>query len=350
MKHAKHTTRWMWCVGCVGAVTMTLALTGCASSDGGAQRVEDLPKLSEVRPRVQKKRQPPTSSLPTGPRVNALVEQLDVPLKQPLHEAWSMVDESVLPRVSRGVWQANGLRIGTLDSDEVDRFLNVLPRTLATHRRRIIGTKHPTPLRRTDRLRRAYTLDMTVPPRPVKEASVRGGELRLLARMSVGRMNQVQLDLLPHHFKREFSVRPRHPEKAALDGRIFNELGVSLDLTRDKVLVLGLHRDWPNEEDIKEAQQENQQEQRLAEMKQSADGDAQQDGDEEDESADNAPPPRPETIPQRFGEPPTLPYHLGRALMTMQRANQEAQVIMLISARPLNNRRRTASDADTPTP
>lgn len=321
---------------------------GCASNP----RQTELPpppdaKLDEIRSDAEQRAMriiPPQANVP---HAVASFQRVDLPLDVPTDAAWSFVDEGAFPALTRGAWNANGLRIGLLQSRNVDKFVKALPPAIGLSRQQLFGGEHPTPVIRTPRLRGDATIDLTVPPMAVHEIAVTGGRLQLLARLVYDDRSTLVLDLVPHHHVPKLTLEPRSALEKELDGRIFEELALRTEIPQNAMLVVGLYRPWPQPDPNQPQEQVVPEGGQLA-----VDGNRLQlggapavegspdTGGPMDEAAIGNPaldPRREEMAPDPAAvEPPPLPNHLGRALFAAQRFNRPLQMLMLITIEPLD--------------
>ena len=334
----------------------------CRSAQRDEPDLSELPSLKEIASNVTSPKPPEDAVLHPGPRANALVERFDVPFGASVADAWSHVDEASLPDITRQAWRANGLRIGTIKYTDLKKFREAMPEPLAVHRARIIGTRQPTALRTTSRLEQAITIDLSAASSGGRDRrQLKNGRLRLVARMQPAGRGQVQFDVMPHHQRRRLSITPTDPQRNELAGRVYNELGISFNLSKRKLLVIGLYRPStesaaPSNGDTSTGNQTGQsgdasdapdrlkqlesreierrlkpsQSQNTNNTPNASDANA----DASDESSSDAQQ-SDATVSVR-----ALPHHLGRALMATQRAGRPVQLLMVISAEPLRDRQR----------
>lgn len=192
-----------------------------------------------------------------GPKpgsVYALVRRADVALSEPTDAAWSLINESIVPPLTRGAWRGNGLRLGMLRRDQLADYELAMPPLIAFGRTVVSESNTPVPIIETGRLRGdlLFEIDLTRPPKPLKVEDIAGGKgstLRLLARIEIAEDGQRTLILTPHHYiPSPLNLTPRDPLKRDLDGRIFDELSVRLTLDEEQIAVVGLYWPWPEED------------------------------------------------------------------------------------------------------
>jgi hypothetical protein len=203
-------------------------------------------------------------------------------------------------------------------------------------------------------------VDLTLPPRPPAEHIVlgrEGGQFQLLAKME-REGDRHFVVLTPHLYRpriNDFSQRTLLERE--LDGRVYSELSVRIELKPDRLIAVGLYWPWPEQEPMVPLEQDPSD---ATEPTTEAVSDTRNDEEIVDLDAvltssevplddDPAAPPsrirnpgaaEPAPIP-RGTEPdvainpdivaPELPMHLGRVLLTGTRARKPVQTMLLIS-------------------
>ena len=190
--------------------------------------------------------------------VYAVIRKADVPLDESTDDAWSIINEQLVPPVTRGIWRGNGMRIGLLQRDQLDAYSEVMPQPVAFSRMLINRSTYPQSIIETPRLRSdlRFEMDLTRPPRPREVEMVQGGNnstLRLLAKIETSEDGRHTLVLTPQHYiPSPLNLIPRDPFEKEKDGRIFEELSLRVTLGKDQVAVVGLHWPWPMGEILEE--------------------------------------------------------------------------------------------------
>jgi len=293
--------------------------------------------------------------------IHATVQRIDVPLDQPLDNAWNVVDELAFPAITRGMWHANGLRLGLLGEDDVQPFAAGMPEVLELYETQLFTSDHPLPVMHTPRLRSGarIPMELTTPPNAPRRETIRGGnegKLQLLAQLEV-EGDKTFLILTPHHYQPDhLRLGPRDILERELDGRLYHELAIRIELRHDRLLVVGLYWPWPFEEQLVDPVADaNGQAQSLPEIdftwltqatSNLADDPAAPPAhlrvdpaprpevdapdDEDINEGDDNTPTEPATI-RRVRVAPPLPVHFGRSLLTGTRARQPVQTLLLIS-------------------
>jgi len=223
------------------ALLVVAALSLCACAGPG--RDDDVP-LPEIDTGAQR--------VPRG--VYGVIRQADLPLDEPTDDAWAIINEQVVPTMTRGAWRGIGMRLGLLQRDQREAYTEAMPRPVAFSETLINKSPHPTPIIQTPRLRNdlLFEVDLTRPPMPRNVEDVAGGEnstLRLLAHIETEADGRHTMVLTPiHHMPSPNTLIPRDPLEKELDGRVFEELTVRLTLEPDQIAVVGLYWPWPMQE------------------------------------------------------------------------------------------------------
>lgn len=196
---------------------------------------------------------------PAKPKgVYAVIRRADVPLDESTDEAWSIVNEQVVPPVTRGIWRGNGLRIGLLQRSQLDQYSEAMPTPVALSRTLMNRSAHRVSVLETPRLRGdlRFQMDLTRPPRPRVIEALQGGDqstLRLLAQIQTQDDGTHTLVLTPQHYiPSPLNLIPRDPLQRAMDGRVYDELSLRVTLGKDQIAVVGLHWPWPMGEALEE--------------------------------------------------------------------------------------------------
>ncbi len=259
----------------------------------------------------------PTADTPVG----VLIHRVDLPLDVSLDAAWLIVDESTVSLRTHGMWQANGLRIGILNAEQAPTFADSLPTILGESRAKLIGSPHPTTVRSTPRLIQPVTIDLTDPPKSIKVLHPQGGRLQLLAKITRDQAGQAYLELTPHHYKPKPDLVPRSPLEKQLDGTVYTPLTARLPLTPNTAAIVGLYRPWPKPQNTTDTTPDNQ----------NPPPDNVTENTEATPPVDDTQILQEETPPNDPPQPPTIPNHLGKALMAGKRAGHDTQVLLIIS-------------------
>lgn len=224
------------------AIALAATGTGCQTTTSPPQ--SDLPSLRDIR---RKDTIPPevAHTLDAQPvrRTPLLVERLDFPLDAPLHQAWSFLDTSGLSPATAGAWRVNGMRAGVFRLAKRSEFLNRLPEAGGGKSQIVVPATLPLPLVQSPVLEGAVSVDLTVPPRPVREVALQpggGAKVQLLVEVQRDPMGRPFLLLTPHYFVPQVSLAVRSAEEKQLDGHMLHDLTLALRLAPDEVLVLGL--------------------------------------------------------------------------------------------------------------
>lgn len=317
------------------ALPMIYAAAGLVACEAPPP-TEALPRVDEMASPLRPPGPPEVAprDLPTS-RTLATVQRLEIPLRYPTDPVWAGLDTRAIPGITRAVWQANGLRIGLLPEARWNEFLNTLPTTFGVQRSTLSATSLPVAVRTSPRLGEPVYVDLTIPPRAVRDDLARGGRIKLLAKLEAINTPAGEarfIELTPHHYLpgnnlpqvvREgdtFKVTPRTSEERALDGRTYDDLTLRMELPPGQLLVVGLYWPWSDPVVVNYAQQTEQTEQAATESAPAPDG---------------APPSAEPVITSvedlpNYAPPPPIDYHLGRALFTGARQGQPLQMLLVI--------------------
>lgn len=176
-----------------------------------------------------------------------------------------------LPRLSLGVWQANGIRLAVLPLEDWPAFYAEMPEPLSVRQTRVLASDAPVAVVTSPRLVRPIRIDLTVPPMRSREKWVRRGRLRLLAEISApdvaalaadasaddanadgGRSMRNALDarhvtLVPHQLLPRQIVLPETLRDDPMPGVVFERLALRMELPADQLLLLAMDRPWDRE-------------------------------------------------------------------------------------------------------
>lgn len=341
------------------AVCVIAALVAC---DTGPNNAGPGVTLRDLEPNIPLPQLGPgPDNLPSTQNLHAIVQRIDVPLDQSTDDAWAVTDELVFPAITRSAWHANGLRLGLLDEASVEPFAQHMPDVLELYETHVYTSTHPMPIMRTPRLRNGIRIpiDLTLPPAPRNEQTITGGDdgkLQLLVRLET-EGDKVFVVLTPHHFVPENNrLTPRDVLEKELDGRVYDELAVRVELRDDRLLIVGLYWPWPIDESYEEPSgQVVNAHVPVLDVTWLTNSPTSLDDDPAappphlrapdfapEEATEDAPPDgATDTAPANTDEQqttarqariaPPLPLHFGRALLTGTRARKPVQTFLLIS-------------------
>lgn len=329
------------------------------------------------------------------------LQSFEFPLEFTLEEAFAYAKPAPLPRLSLGVWQANGIRVAVLPLEEWRDFYAELPEALAVQQTRILASDDPVPVVTSRRLVRPIRIDLTVPPMRPRETWARRGRLRLLAEVATQNAgddapgstdanrdasveqasDRRRVSLIPHHLLPQQIVLPESTRADRMPGVLFDRLALRMDLSADTLLILALDRPWDREaaepRDSLDApgapglpEQEGEERDDVesppvadrggrvsrddrgivsampsesaeagAAAASSGDGNSADEKVQEESSATDPPADTP-----RSSEVSEVPPNLGRALLTGQKWDRPRQRLVVISVRPLQ----TGGNASAP--
>lgn len=265
--------------------------------------------------------------------------RLSLPLSRSLDTAWAVTDESVLPDLSRAVWNGNGLRVGVLSNGQGGAFMSGVGEVDKTRDTQVLSYDFLEELRASPPLRAEFYADLTLPSLPVLHETLTGGQLRMLMASRPLGNGSTRVTLTPQHYRPKITLLPRSPQQRILDGRVYDELSIRIDIRDDQVLVLGFYdiAQPPPPAPPPGAEppaQENQTGQDGGEEVPARDA--------ENESTNKSAPPTtdPMSPPAEDGEPPIAeteaeeielpPLTLGRGLLTTGVKKDDQQLLFLL--------------------
>ncbi len=317
------TTRRAWAA--ITALAWLSCLVSCEIPP-----TETMPRLSDLRSPTQpgEANEPaPTADTP----VIALIHRIDLPLQVSLDPLWETVDEQALPLRMHGMWQANGLRIGVLSSQRAQAFADALPPIQGESRAKLLGSPYYSAIRSAPRLREPIIIDLTDPPMSPRVVRAQGGRLQLLAKIGRDNHGQPYLELTPHHYKPKTTLLPRSPLEKQLDGQVYDTLTAHITLPHDRAVIVGLYRPWPQAEETEDSSSDTAEGvDDAVDSEQIPDDNADAKNESIDPAVSSDQPPA-ITDQQSSPKPPTIPDHLGKALMAGTRAGKPMQIILVIS-------------------
>ncbi len=278
---------------------------------------------------------PLTGEAPTSDPVRWAIRTVALPLAQPTADAWALIDERVLPDLSRSVWNANGLRIGLLSAADAQAFGEALGSVAFQRNSQVLSYQHPTPIRDSPPLAAEFYADLTIPPATIRKEYLTRGELRLLISSRPLGNNAARIELIPQHYVREISITPRNPLDKILDGRVFEELGIHVNVGFDQALVIGYFRP-PDATPPPPAGPEEEADapSRAAALPQDPSDSLTAEDTMEEPTQPQPPAVEPHEVFDNAASA-GLPLDLGRGLFTLGRARSDLQILMLLRPVPL---------------
>jgi len=183
----------------------------------------------------------PDVVIPDSDPVRWAVSRVVVRLDHPIEEAWAITDETILPELTRAVWNGNGLRVGLVPLSKVGSIVSVFGDTVDQRHTRVLNYDYPDVLRRSPPLAATFFADLTLPPGPVNKYRFTRGRLCMLMASRPRGNGAADLTLTPQHYKPRASLLPRSPLKKLLDGRVFDELAVQLTVGPTEAILVGFY-------------------------------------------------------------------------------------------------------------
>ena len=299
--------------GCGGGPEAVGGAGGAGGVDRGVVFVEPTPEVKEANRRASE-----------AVSVRWLVRRVLVRMDQPLGRVWGLADESVLPEISRAVWNGNGLRVGVLDASVYGDFAQAVGGTVEVQDLQILSREHAEVLRRSPPLAAEFMADLTVPPGAVRQETFSGGRLQLLLQSAAVGNGSAEVTLIPQHYRSRASLLPRPAYEKRLDGRVFDELAVTLNLPRNQTLLVGLYQAW---HETAEPVSPNSGEPAGARQGDRRGGGSADSAASEDSAADGVTP--------AVWDTPAAPLNLGRGLLTTGLKRQDLQILYLLRCLPV---------------
>ncbi|MEM9418121.1 MAG: hypothetical protein AAGA25_03570 [Planctomycetota bacterium] len=224
--------------GLLRALVVSFILVGCATE----------PEAPEGTIRTVDPGKPDAEAgllLPGDQPVRWVSRRVSLPLGHSTQEAWGLADETVLNDLGRAVWNANGLRVGVMNAARGREFNEALGETIDRRDTQILSYNFLEDVRESPPLRAEFFADLTVPPNPVTLEYFTKGRIRLLMASQPLGNGSTRVTLTPQHFQRKTTLLPRTPQERELDGRVFDELSVEIDILSNQVLLLGFYQPPP---------------------------------------------------------------------------------------------------------
>lgn len=281
---------------------------------GSTQEASSLPTLGDIRPPPPQDVQ--VDRLEQGPRrVSVQITDVNLPVDAAVEPVWAKVSELTGAKVD--LWHANGLRVGVLDHADLHSFVAALPKRYAVQTRVVTGTAQPSPLPISPPLKDVFRMVTTLSSKQKQTMTFRRGRCQFLLGISSPIAGYTAVDLIPHYHVPKPSVRPISPLKRLLEGRVFDQLALSVSLPRGGLLVVGVYHD-AGAAPMGEIEQTNEPTDAQAESK---------------NSAARAPATKPASS-LRSPRTRLLPNKLGSLLLGASRGGKPIQIMLLIGARP----------------
>lgn len=244
-----------------GLIAVIACVAGCATpGEGGASGVTlgelDAPRESGTETlEAQSQGKAGDAERADRPGTAVSMQSFELPLESSPEEALSYTEPAPLPRLSLGVWQANGIRVAVLPLEDWPDFYAKLPEALSVRQTRLLASDDPVAVVTSPRLVRPIRIDLTVPPMRPREAWARRGRLRLLAEVAAPRdagtvagsadaSAQRRVSLIPHHLLPQQVVLPDTMRSDRMPGVVFDRLALRMELSADTLLILALDRPW----------------------------------------------------------------------------------------------------------
>jgi hypothetical protein len=182
----------------------------------------------------------PSPQTDRTPSVELLIQRIDLPIENDLEPAWSFVESTGLDESSIDLWRNNGLRVGTLNDRNRQKFIENLksPKTNWSVRM-TLGTYEET-LLLSSPLREPARFHLNLPDGTAESVTCESGTLRFLLRVYAVSENMSVLQIIPQHHQPRVTIMFRDLRDKILDGRVFNELAIDLPLPTISPIVIGI--------------------------------------------------------------------------------------------------------------
>ena len=294
----------------------------------------------------------------TRPRALAELTRLDLPLLGPgLDEAWRLVDESDLDAAELAAWRDNGLRVGLLDRKKWRSFVRDLPQAVNARVERFVTDDRPTLLLASRSLDEAFEVALPDCQDSPSVDPVTRGRLQLLIRLMPGKSGRRVMQLTPHHHVPKTSILPRSARDKLLEGRLYTELSLRVELPPGMLLVIRPDLPPPDELMVLEPVASTDRTDKTEPESEPTQGQPTQDPDpgpntntdtdnqphqqlqpSDDDSYESTPPVDSSGDPAHRDRPPTemqpslrLPNHFGRWLLTASRTGRPVQMLVVVA-------------------
>ncbi len=211
-------------------ILMLAMLTGCPSRIPTPEevRLRELPQVRNHRPDV------PGNKAVLQLQAETIYLRHDADLTEP----WSLVTTEGIAEDRVKLMAANGIRIGTMDGPTLAQFYQKLPPTGGARVQRMGVGREPVIFETTPAMTRAFEIEMLLGFDRDETVRLPAGRMQLILDVMIDD-GQVTVGVMPHHHWVTGGITPRTPEDKAMDGRMFKELAVDVDLTGDRFLVMG---------------------------------------------------------------------------------------------------------------
>ena len=155
-----------------------------------------------------------------------------------LTDAWSLLSTTGLQANQLEVWRGNGLRAATTDAATLNQFFSKLTGYGGTKHVTLGAGRDPVAIETTPPLEQAVIVRGLLGLDRDETFKLPSGRTQFLTLLEPGKDKSL-LEITPHHHWSAVSVTPRTPEEKALDGRVFRELPLNVDLDSRHCLVIG---------------------------------------------------------------------------------------------------------------
>ncbi|MEE9403274.1 MAG: hypothetical protein V3V20_00135 [Algisphaera sp.] len=315
----------------IAALLITIGCQTTAPSPVG--KIRTLPH-DPTPPQVDSKNNSPHRAVRCVMRIATL------PLNRPLTNAWAHVDQKAVPSLSQSIWNANGLRVGVLNTANAEAFGKAMGPPTHIKDQTLVALNRPSVLLESQTLRATFFADLTRPAQAEHIETFRRGQARLLTTMTPTGPASATIRIIPQHHLPRATLLARGPLEKMLDGRIFDELTLPVNIGPGQALVVGYalapQFDTPPQEDKddrKDDPKDDPKNEEENDKEATATAATAAKADEgKTASLPDTPLPKDDTPPPSLDiDLDALPLDLGRALMTLGKNPDELQRLFVIS-------------------
>lgn len=239
------------------ALLVLFAVGGCPTTPEPVKQEvepEHFPSIAEIRSKIGRRAEERVK----GPVVEIAMNEVSFPRTVDVAAIWTDDAQSTISPKQLQRWQANGLQIAVIKRRQARHIYNAIPQIYVVTEKIVVprkGSPEPTPfqtpLKHTSVAR--YFVDppedlvkeLVLPPATLDPETndtvvqVRPGEYRFLIETEQMLLDKVLVKVTPQCHWLEPRLRPRPPFETVTDGKVFEEMSVSLLLDRADMLVIG---------------------------------------------------------------------------------------------------------------
>jgi len=219
-----------------------VASLGCATTPADpeptVERDEDLPKISDFKPRFHTPSSKPDLPKPTGASVGVMA--LECRLGHSVEQARDMLSHAGLSDPQQQRWMDNGLVIGTLPAAALSAFIDELPPLLRSGRKRLSGFALPQILLEAPSRQTPAIVELHLSEQRTEKVPSTRGDWRLLLQARRLDNGQNLLQFWPHLYYHTPSLKQRSHAELLLQGDAYRQLSVAASATPGRLFVIML--------------------------------------------------------------------------------------------------------------